>query len=329
MPPLSATLTGTTNEIIVSNGPGSITLSTPQPIAPTSSPSFQSLTLSGNLNGPINTRTADNIVSCSTSQTTDNLVSFSGSGISALSGPWLPLAGGTMSGNINMGTTHEINEIKAIRPPVSTNNIIGDTNTASTSTYCTLVGCSTVSDSQYVSSLGAACGAQNSPYSTSAGFLSYCVNSDSGIAIGNFSRCLDSPNGIAIGHSNVAGSTGSILLGSNCTSYISAIAALVAVAAPVAEPPPAKRKSTFSERASYRHHKIGNETFYEYMDRKNKKNGEGRKEPTLDEGGMYDDQIVMSHFKDYKGTIMRNEIKTLLPGIEPRSRCFYYQYRYK
>jgi len=38
---------------------------------------------------------------------------------------------------------------------------------------------------------------------------------------------------------------------------------------------------------------------------------------------MYDDQIdrVMSHFKDYAGTIMRNEIKTLLPGIEPRSRA--------
>jgi len=56
-PPLSATLTGTTDEIIITNGPGSITLSTPQPIATTSSPSFQSLTLSGNLNGPINTRT--------------------------------------------------------------------------------------------------------------------------------------------------------------------------------------------------------------------------------------------------------------------------------
>lgn len=50
------------------------------------------------------------------------------------------------------------------------------------------------------------------------------------------------------------------------------------------------------------------------------RHGDGRKKQ--DEGGMYDDQIdrVMSHFKDYKGTIMRNEIKTLLPGIEPRSR---------
>ena len=29
---------------------------------------------------------------------------------------------------------------------------------------------------------------------------------------------------------------------------------------------------------------------------------------------------IMSRFKDYKGTILRDEIKTLLPHIEPRSR---------
>ena len=40
------------------------------------------------------------------------------------------------------------------------------------------------------------------------------------------------------------------------------------------------------------------------------------------DGGLYDDQVdtIMSKFKDYKGTIMRDEIKTLLPHIEPRSR---------
>jgi len=38
--------------------------------------------------------------------------------------------------------------------------------------------------------------------------------------------------------------------------------------------------------------------------------------------GLYDDQIdkVMSRFKDYKGTIMRDQIKTLLPEIQPQSR---------
>lgn len=49
------------------------------------------------------------------------------------------------------------------------------------------------------------------------------------------------------------------------------------------------------------------------------KKGDGQNQQ---EGGLYDDQInkIMSHFKDYKGTIMRDEIKTLLPGIEPKSR---------
>jgi len=41
-----ATLTGTTNQLVVTNGAGSIRLSLPQDIATISSPSFSSLTLS-------------------------------------------------------------------------------------------------------------------------------------------------------------------------------------------------------------------------------------------------------------------------------------------
>jgi len=38
--------------------------------------------------------------------------------------------------------------------------------------------------------------------------------------------------------------------------------------------------------------------------------------------GLYDDQIekIMSHFKDFRGCIMRDEIKNLLPQIRPHSR---------
>lgn len=43
--PIAATLTGTTNQIIITNGVGSITISLPQDIDPSSSPIFQSLTL--------------------------------------------------------------------------------------------------------------------------------------------------------------------------------------------------------------------------------------------------------------------------------------------
>ena len=38
--------------------------------------------------------------------------------------------------------------------------------------------------------------------------------------------------------------------------------------------------------------------------------------------GLYNDQIdkVMSRYKDFKGTIMHNEIKNILPDIKPHSR---------
>ena len=45
--PLAATLTGTANRVTVANGPGTITLSGPQDLATTSSPTFNVLTLTG------------------------------------------------------------------------------------------------------------------------------------------------------------------------------------------------------------------------------------------------------------------------------------------
>lgn len=45
--PVAATITGTADQVNVANGSGSITLSTPQDIATTSSPSFSGLTISG------------------------------------------------------------------------------------------------------------------------------------------------------------------------------------------------------------------------------------------------------------------------------------------
>ena len=46
-PPVAATLTGTANQVVVTNGAGSVTLSTPQNIATSSSPTFVGLTLTG------------------------------------------------------------------------------------------------------------------------------------------------------------------------------------------------------------------------------------------------------------------------------------------
>ena len=54
-----ATITGTSNQVVVTNGNGSITLSTPQDIATGSSPQFTGLTLTGNLSVQGNTTIGD------------------------------------------------------------------------------------------------------------------------------------------------------------------------------------------------------------------------------------------------------------------------------
>ena len=139
--PIANTLTGTADEVNVTNGSGSITLSLPQPIAPTSSPTFDNITVS-HINGKI----ANDLVTGPSSATNNDLCSFdlatgkvikdsgiissnvvtnSGSGVSGnipsfssskviqdsgiaastlSGGPFLPLTGGTLSGNLNMGT---------------------------------------------------------------------------------------------------------------------------------------------------------------------------------------------------------------------------------
>ena len=58
--PVAATITGTANQINVSGGSGSITLSTPQDIAALSSPSFNSLTLGSDLT--LSARTASSAI---------------------------------------------------------------------------------------------------------------------------------------------------------------------------------------------------------------------------------------------------------------------------
>ena len=70
-PPVAANITGTTNEIIVSNGPGSITISTPQPIGPTSDPTFNNLTVT-----TINGKIGNNLVTGPASAVADRLASY-------------------------------------------------------------------------------------------------------------------------------------------------------------------------------------------------------------------------------------------------------------
>ena len=61
---------------------------------------------------------------------------------------------------------------------------------------------------------------------------------------------------------------------------------------------------------------------YQAVMKKKEKRILSRGEGSAGEGGLYDDQIdkIMSHFKDYRGSIMRDQIKELLPSIRPQSR---------
>jgi hypothetical protein len=58
--PVKATITGTTNRVTVTNGAGTITLSGPQDLATTSSPTFSNLTLTNNITSYSGTTTAGN-----------------------------------------------------------------------------------------------------------------------------------------------------------------------------------------------------------------------------------------------------------------------------
>ncbi len=106
-PPTNASLTGTTDEIIVTPGPGTITLSTPQPIATTSSPTFSNVNVTNSLIGTVKTSAVNDLVTgpaiavgddvCTFDSTTGKIIKDSGIASSTLvGGPFLPLAGGTM-----------------------------------------------------------------------------------------------------------------------------------------------------------------------------------------------------------------------------------------
>lgn len=103
-------ITGTANEIIASASTGAVTLSTPQPIAAASSPTFVGLTLSGlTANTAVFANGSFALTSSSTTATELGYVHGVTSAIqtqlntltSSLAN-YLPLAGGSMSGNISM-----------------------------------------------------------------------------------------------------------------------------------------------------------------------------------------------------------------------------------
>ena len=116
--PVAASLTGTTDEITVTPGSGTITLSTPQPIATTSSPTFNDISLTSINTIPV----SDYIITPSTK-------------------------------DLDMGT-HEINNISAIRPYQS-KIILGTGATATTLLDPVAIGASASTSGSYGVAVGA------------------------------------------------------------------------------------------------------------------------------------------------------------------------------
>ena len=71
--PIKNTLTGTTDQVNITNGPGTITLSLSQSITTTSSPSFNNLTVH-----TINGKIGNDLVTGPASAVTDRLASYNG-----------------------------------------------------------------------------------------------------------------------------------------------------------------------------------------------------------------------------------------------------------
>jgi len=195
---------------------------------------FQTAYLTGDVHGLTYTRAADDIISCSTSQTTDNLVSFSSSqkvikdtGISASTGPWLPLTGGTMSGDIAMGT-HNITNIGTLSGATNSrtaDNIVSNTGTGTLNNLASFVSDKVIKDSGISASTGPwlplAGGTMTGDINMNSHDLTNVnkiTTSSTDVNIGQSNTMTTGASSLTIGASNTMGGTGggrSILCGSN------------------------------------------------------------------------------------------------------------------
>lgn len=167
---------------------------------------FRTIELSGSVSGPTNTRTADNIVSNAGASIAGHLAVFAdttGKVITdggALGGPYLPLVGGTMSGEIKMGNS-QISDLSALRFN-GTSMIVGSS--------ASNVGNNNVVVGLSASTSGAAANAVSCGVNAS-------VTAANGIAIGNTAAAQGS-NAVCLGGSSTAAAVDSIAIGSSAVA---------------------------------------------------------------------------------------------------------------
>lgn len=209
-PPVGATLTGTTDEINVTNGPGSITLSTPQAIATTSSPTFNNLTLTS-LNG---VSISDYIITPSTSDL--NMNSHSISNLTNLNGTAVSnyiITPSTQDLNMN---SHEINHLAAIRP-VDTNVNIGN----STSLPLGGIGNIVIGDFTTATSNNCVCiGLQNVASGSSVAIGKETVSGTGSTVVGFRSSSFGQIDSVVVGRNSVSSGTSADVFGVGRTNSI-------------------------------------------------------------------------------------------------------------
>ena len=128
-PPVAASITGTANQVNVTNGAGSITLSTPQDIATTSDPTFNNLTVT-----TINSKIANDLVTGPVSAVINRLASYNDTSGKVIKDSLINTADvflrtGTVAatGNFNMNNK-ELQDVAAIRPHDTNINIGNSTS---------------------------------------------------------------------------------------------------------------------------------------------------------------------------------------------------------
>jgi len=137
-----------------------------------------------------------------------------GDQVIATGGPYLSLAGGTMTGSINMGG-QEITNATAFRfPSAGGKVIIGDSTSAASGNQSTVVGCGSTSDSSDTTCIGQIT-LTSSPAGIGVGKGSLMNNSASATLVGSNCGVYNSTYAVVVGSSSSANAgTYAVCLGS-------------------------------------------------------------------------------------------------------------------
>ena len=213
-PPVAASLTGTANQVNVTNGAGSITLSTPQDIATTSDPTFNNLTVT-----TINSKIANDLVTGPVSAVINRLASYNDTSGKVIKDSLINTADvflrtGTVAatGNFNMNNK-ELQDVAAIRPHDTNINIGNSTSLSGVGTGQIVLGDFTTSSG----SSNVCIGLQNIARNLGVAFGKETICGVGGVSVGYRSQTSQT-DVIQIGRDNFSNALGADIFGVNQTN---------------------------------------------------------------------------------------------------------------